>query len=368
MRLADISRSKRLYCAQTLVHDLGHYSRNMTRAFISGCSGPVLTAQEREFIRKFEPWGLILFARNCVDPDQIRALIAEFRECVGHATAPVLIDQEGGRVQRLKPPHWAQYPPGRKFGDAYATQPQLACDMAQLVGFCIGSDLYDLGINIDCAPVADVPVPGAHDVIGDRAFGTQPEQIAKLSSAMAEGLMRAGVCPVIKHIPGHGRAQSDSHKALPIVKAGKDDLATTDFAAFKVLANLPAAMTAHVIYEAYDKQYTATHSATIIQDVIRGEIGFDGLLMTDDLSMQALEGPFEERAQRAFEAGCDVVLHCNGNLVEMTSIAQECPTLAGEALRRAENALAALPTQPEIAKAELRAKLLKWAEESPIIR
>jgi beta-N-acetylhexosaminidase len=339
----------------------------MTRAFISGCSGLTLTAQEREFFHKFQPWGLILFVRNCVDPDQIRALITDFRECAGSSTAPVLIDQEGGRVQRLTPPHWAQYPPGRKFGDAYATQPELACEMAELAGICIGSDLYDLGINIDCAPVVDVPVPGAHDIIGDRAYGTQPEQVAKLARAMAQGLMRAGVCPVIKHIPGHGRALADSHKALPTVKAGVDDLRSQDFAAFKALADLPAAMTAHVIYEAYDRQYSATQSATIIHDVIRGEIGFDGLLMSDDLSMHALEGSFEERAQRAFEAGCDMVLHCNGNLAEMTSIAQTCPTLAGEALRRAEKALFMLPKQPEIAHNDLRAKLLKWAKESPII-
>lgn len=339
----------------------------MTRALISGCSGPALTDPEREFFQKFKPWGLILFARNCVDPDQIRVLIADFRQSVGDKSAPVLIDQEGGRVQRLKPPQWAQYPTGSQFAKTYVTHPGLGREMAELAGFCIGSDLYDLGINIDCSPVADVPVPGAHDVIGDRAFGLDPAQVASLARAMAEGLMRAGVCPVIKHIPGHGRAQSDSHKALPIVKAARDDLISRDFSAFKALADMPAAMTAHVIYEAYDKKYCATHSATMISDVIRGEIGFDGLLMTDDLSMKALEGPFEERAKRAFDADCDMVLHCNGILDEMTVIAQACPNLTGKALLRADKAMKTLPENPPTANAEMRAKLSKWAAESTII-
>ena len=330
-----------------------------TRAFITGVSGTVLTAAEREFIRGKRPWGFILFKRNIETPDQVSELVKEFRSCLGEADAPVLIDQEGGRVARLGPPHWPVYPPGAVFGALYDLDPALGLNAARLSSRLIAADLIDLGITVDCLPLADVPVAGADAVIGNRAYGTESAKVAAIARAVAEGLEQGGVLPVLKHIPGHGRAAADSHFRLPTVDTSKEELERTDFAAFQPLADLPMAMTAHVVFSALDPAHPATTSATIIRQVIRGVIGFQGLLMSDDVSMNALAGSIAERTRAIVNAGCDMVLHCNGKLDEMRDVARETPELAGEALGRARRALA-LRRKPEAfdrqaARAELDA-------------
>jgi beta-N-acetylhexosaminidase len=311
-----------------------------TRAFITGVSGTVLTAAEREFIRGTRPWGFILFKRNIEAPDQVSALVDELRSCLDEADAPVLIDQEGGRVARLGPPHWPVYPPGAVFGALYDLDPALGLKAARLSSGLIAADLNDLGITVDCLPLADVPVAGADAVIGNRAYGTEPAKVAAIARAVTEGLEQGGVLPVLKHIPGHGRAAADSHFGLPTVDTSKEELERTDFAAFQPLADLPMAMTAHVVFSALDPAHPATTSATIIRQVIRGVIGFQGLLMSDDVSMNALAGSIAERTSAIVNAGCDMVLHCNGKLDEMRDVARETPELAGEALDRARRALA----------------------------
>lgn len=309
------------------------------RAFIAGCSGYALTSDERSFFRDADPLGFILFRRNIGDPAQVAALTASLREAVGRADAPVLVDQEGGRVQRLGPPHWPKYPAGGAFqrfdGDMDARR-TLVRTGARL----IAHDLRAVGIDVDCLPVLDVPVPGAHDVIGDRAYGTEPDAVSVLGRAAAEGLMEGGVLPVIKHIPGHGRAGVDSHEKLPRVDATLEELRSRDFPPFIALADMPVGMTAHVVYEALDLERPATTSPTVIADIVRGEIGFDGLLLTDDLSMNALSGSLRERAGSAFSAGIDVGLHCNGDLDEARQVAEVAPLLAGDSLRRVAAALA----------------------------
>ncbi len=314
-------------------------------AAIYGCAGLTLTDAEKEFFQDAAPWGFILFKRNCDTPDQIRQLTASLREAAGH-NAPILIDQEGGRVARLKPPHWRAYPPGRCFGEIYEHSKEKGLEAARLGARLIASELLPLGINVDCVPLLDVPVPGAHDVIGDRAYALTPEPVAAMARAAAEGLLAGGVLPVIKHIPGHGRAGVDSHLSLPIVDASADELRATDFLPFRAMNDMPLAMTAHVVYSAFDKQAPATTSHRLIHDIIRGEIGFDGLLMSDDLSMQALEGSLGERAKASFAAGCDLALHCNGEMNEMQQIATETPVLMGTALARSDRALTWLK-QPE---------------------
>jgi beta-N-acetylhexosaminidase len=325
------------------------------RAFIAGCAGPVLGPDERAFLRETRPWGLILFRRNVETPDQLRALTGSFRDLLG-ADAAVLVDQEGGRVQRLSPPHWPAYPPAAVFG-------RMGAEGARLAGICarlIALDLRAVGIDVDCLPVLDSPAPGAHQVIGDRAYADNPGDVARLGRAAARGLMAGGVMPVMKHIPGHGRALADSHLELPRVRAGRAEL-ETDFAPFRANADLPAAMTAHVVYEALDPVFPATLSRAVLENVVRGEIGFDGLLMTDDLSMKALEGRFFERAARAFGAGVDLALHCNGDLAEAGAVAHASPVLAGPSLERVERARAAVgaaegaaePFDPVEARAEL---------------
>ncbi len=316
----------------------------MTLAAIFGLAGPALSPEEAAFFRDVQPWGFILFGRNIEGPDQVRALTSALRETVGRADAPILIDQEGGRVQRLRPPHWPAYPPGETYRRLRGAGLS-ARDFAWLGGRLIAADLVDLGINVDCAPVADVPVRGAHDVIGDRAFAEEAGEVADLARAMAEGLMAGGVLPIIKHIPGHGRAGADSHKALPVVDAALADLEATDFAAFRALADLPIAMTAHVVFSAIDPDRPATTSPTVIDEVIRKTIGFDGLLLSDDLSMEALRGDLAERAKASLAAGCDVVLHCNGSMEEMTGVASATGALLGDAARRAEASLSALPAR-----------------------
>lgn len=311
----------------------------MPKAFISGCAGHTLSPDERNFFSRERPWGLILFARNCSTPEQIASLIAEFRNCVGHEDAPVLIDQEGGRVQRLGPPHWQAYPAGQAFGVLDGQSPGLGVETARNVSRMIAEDLRALGINVDCLPVLDVPQDDGHDIIGDRAYGTTPDQVARIGRAVCEGLRAGGVLPIIKHIPGHGRARSDSHAALPVVEASKEELREVDFPPFKELNDMPMAMTAHIVYSAFDPENPATQSAIVINEVIREELGYDGLIMTDDLSMKALTGSFGERAQKSLKAGCDMVLHCNGEMTEMEAVAAATPELAGDALRRANAAL-----------------------------
>ncbi|MFZ0765391.1 beta-N-acetylhexosaminidase [Bradyrhizobium sp.] len=333
------------------------------RAFITGISGPELNADERAFIEAEHPWGFILFKRNIEAPKQLALLVEQLKKCAGRSDVPILIDQEGGRVQRLGPPHWPAYPPGAVFGTLYDLDPVLGRSAARLSARLIAADLGELGISVDCLPLADVPVAGADAVIGDRAYGTEPGKVAAIARAVTEGLQDGGILPVLKHIPGHGRATADSHLRLPTVSTPKNELERTDFAAFQPLADLPMAMTAHVVFSALDPVHPATTSATIIRQVIRGVIGFQGLLMSDDVSMNALSGSITERTRAIFSAGCDVVVHCNGKLDEMQEVAPETPELSGKALVRAEQALASRRTpQPfdrAAAWAELKAMMSK---------
>ena len=317
------------------------------QASIFGCAGPRLSADEAAFFAEVNPWGFILFKRNVETPDQVRRLTDALRACVGRPDAPILIDQEGGRVQRLGPPHWPVYPPGRAYGTLAGNDPLLRREITRLGARLIAHDLAALGINGDCVPVLDVPQAGAHDIIGDRAYGQTPEEVAYLGRAAAEGLIAGGVLPIIKHIPGHGRALADSHLDLPVVDASREALSSVDFAPFRVLSDMPMAMTAHVVYAVIDPRRPATTSRRAIREVIRGEIGFSGLLMSDDLSMKALSGDFAERTRASLAAGCDVVLHCNGDMAEMKPIAEACRPLSGLSRRRAEAALARLARNPE---------------------
>jgi beta-N-acetylhexosaminidase len=330
-----------------------------SRAFIIGVSATELSAAERAFIRDERPWGFILFKRNIETPAQVTSLVRELRDSIHRSDAPVLIDQEGGRVQRLAPPHWPVYPPGAAFGALCDIDPESGLRAARLSARLIAADLTDLGITVDCLPLADVPVEGSDAVIGNRAYGTEPGKVAAIARAVTEGLQQGGVLPVLKHIPGHGRATADSHFRLPTVDTPRDELNRTDFAAFQPLADLPIAMTAHVVFSALDPAHPATTSATIIRQVIRGVIGFQGLLMSDDVSMNALAGSIAERTRAIFNAGCDMVLHCNGKLDEMREVASETPELTGEALERANRALASRkPPEPldrQAARAELDA-------------
>jgi len=324
---------------------------------IYGCSGLTLSAAERDFFRDARPWGFILFARNVESPDQVRRLNAELRDTVEDASAPILIDQEGGRVARLKPPHWRARAPAARFGDLHRSDPDKAREAVWLNARLIAHELHGLGLNVDCLPVLDVPAPGGHDIIGDRAFAADPATVIDLGRAQIQGLLDGGVLAVMKHIPGHGRAGADSHLALPRVAASREDLSASDFVTFRSLNLCPLAMTAHVVYDSIDPQRPATTSAKVVRDVIRGEIGFEGLLMSDDLSMRALEGSFASRAKAALFAGCDVVLHCNGDMDEMKQVATEAKALEGLSARRATLALAQLKApeslDPETAEARL---------------
>ncbi|HEV7410195.1 MAG TPA: beta-N-acetylhexosaminidase [Bradyrhizobium sp.] len=327
------------------------------RAFITGVSGFTLTADERDFMRASQPWGFILFKRNIETPAQVTALIAELRESIDEPDAPVLIDQEGGRVQRFGPPHWPVYPPGAVFGTLYDIDRKLGLTAARLSARLIATDLIDLGVTVDCLPLADLPVAGADAVIGSRAYGTEPGKVAAIARAVTEGLEQGGVLPVLKHIPGHGRATADTHFKLPLVDTPRAELERTDFAAFQPLADLPMAMTAHVVFSALDPAQPATTSATIIEQVIRGSIGFQGLLMSDDVSMNALAGSVAERTRAIVSAGCDMVLHCNGDLDEMREVAREAPVLSGLALDRAKRALASRKPPQPLDRAAARAEL-----------
>jgi beta-N-acetylhexosaminidase len=328
-----------------------------TRAFITGISGLTLTAEERAFMRAHRPWGFILFKRNIETHEQVTELIVELRESIDEPDAPILIDQEGGRVQRFGPPHWPVYPPGAVFGTLYDIDRKLGLTAARLSARLIAADLIDLGVTVDCLPLADVPIVGADAVIGNRAYGTEPGKVAAIARAVTEGLEQGGVLPVLKHIPGHGRATADTHFRLPVVDTSRAELERTDFAAFQPLADLPMAMTAHVVFSALDPAQPATTSATIIEQVIRGSIGFQGLLMSDDVSMNALAGSIAERTRAIVSAGCDVVLHCNGKLDEMREVAREAPVLSGTALDRAKRALATRKPPQPFDRAAARAEL-----------
>jgi beta-N-acetylhexosaminidase len=331
----------------------------MTRAFICGCGGMALSRNERDFLRDSRPFGLILFKRNIETPDQVRALIDDFREVLGEEDAAVLVDQEGGRVQRLGPPYWRAYPAVVRFG-ALDLPLERKERLVRLNGALIGQDLSRLGFGIDCAPVLDVPVKGSHGVIGDRAYAGDPQIVAKLGRAAALGLREGGVLPVIKHIPGHGRAKVDSHLGLPVVTTPIEVLIDTDFLPFAANADLPIAMTAHVIYTALDSALPATHSAQVIE-YIRRQIGFAGLLLSDDLSMQALRGSLKARAEAAFAAGIDIALHCNGDLAEASAIAAAAPPLGAASRQRVAQAFewggAGIAFDPVEAWAEIEAAL-----------
>ena len=335
----------------------------MTKAFITGIAGTTLNADEQAFIEAERPWGFILFKRNIETPEQVARLVTELKECAGRNDIAVLIDQEGGRVQRLGPPHWPAYPPGALFGKLYDLDRTFGLSAARLSTRLIAADLLELGITVDCLPLADVPVAGADAVIGNRAYGTEAGKVAAIARAVTEGLEQGGILPVLKHIPGHGRATADTHFKLPVVDTAKIELERTDFAAFQPLADLPMAMTAHVVFSALDPAHPATTSATIIEQVIRGVIGFQGLLMSDDVSMNALAGSIPERTRAIIAAGCDMVLHCNGKLEEMQEVARETPELSGEALARAGRALAArrqpLPFDRLAARVELEALIAR---------
>ena len=329
-------------------------------AVIYGCAGLALSAEEKQFFHRADPLGFILFARNCKEPAQVKALVGELRACVGRAEAPVLIDQEGGRVQRLKPPQWRQAPTPRSIGDLFRADPGAGREAARLNALLIAADLRALDIDVDCVPCLDVPVPGAHDVIGDRAFALDAAVVAELGRVVADTMIAAGILPVIKHMPGHGRAGADSHFELPMVDAGALELQRSDFLPFKALAAMPLGMTAHVLYRAIDSQRAGTLSPTVIGQMVRGWIGFDGLLLCDDLSMQALGGSLPERMTQALAAGCDVVLHCNGQMAEMAQIAAAAPPLAAagqERWRRARRLIAApaaLPSAQRLATVRQR--------------
>jgi beta-N-acetylhexosaminidase len=338
----------------------------MSAACILGCSGPVLSVEEAAFFRDARPWGFILFARNIETPDQTRTLIAALRAAIDDEGAPVLVDQEGGRVQRLKPPLAKFRPPAARFGELYTRDPAAAVEAVFLNHRLLAHELAALGFDADCAPCVDLIHAGAHALIGDRAFGADIARVSRLGRAAMDGLLAGGVAPIVKHIPGHGRATADSHYDLPVVETSAAKLAESDFAPFRSLADAPMAMTAHVLYSAIDPDSCATISKRVIETAIRGEIGFDGLLMSDDLSMRALGGTLAERTRRSFEAGCDVVLHGNGALVgepvrdlaaELKAIAEASPRLSGRAAARAQAARAAArqvqPFDPDAAEARL---------------
>ncbi len=318
----------------------------MLKALIVGARGLTLTDDERAFLAAHRPCGFILFARNCEAPDQIRTLVRAVRSAVGDATLPVLIDQEGGRVQRLRPPLGRALPPASAYAARYREAPERAVSAARIVARLVAADLRALDIDVNCAPVLDVPVAGSDRIIGDRAYGIAVDDVVQLGGGVAQGYRDGAVLPVMKHIPGHGRATADSHLALPVVDTAHADLSASDFAPFRALAGIPAAMTAHVVFTAVDPERPASVSPTVHAQVLRGEIGFDGLLMSDDISMRALTGTFAERAGAVIRAGSDVVLHCNGDAAEMAAAADVVPFLSGPALARYQRARAVTAATP----------------------
>ncbi len=323
---------------------------------IFGVEGQALSVKEAKFLEETKPFGFILFARNIDNPDQVKNLVADLKATLHGDPCLVLIDQEGGRVARLRPPYWPDYPAGVRFGERYDADPAASLTAMRLNSRLIAADLNELGINVDCLPVLDVPVEGGHDVIGDRAYSTNPDVVTALARAACDGLLEGGVLPVIKHIPGHGRAMADSHKELPRVDATLEELRETDFAPFKALADIPLGMTGHMLFTALDEHESVTTSRRIVAGIIRGEIGFDGLLMSDDLNMEALAGTLGERAARAQAAGCDVALHCNGDFEQMKQVAGALAPPSEKTLQRFERALECLQAPQEIDLAEARAE------------
>ncbi len=312
----------------------------MTRAFVCGCLGTTLDVEERAFLKDSVPLGVILFRRNIETPDQVLRLTSDIRAALGRDDAMVLVDQEGGRVQRLTSPHWRRYPAAARF--TAIADPDDRAAAIHLAARLIAADLAAVGIDVDCMPVLDVPVAGAHEIIGDRAYAHDPATVARLGRAAAEGLLVGGVLPVMKHVPGHGRAKADSHLTLPTLRTPVAELAASDFEPFRLNNDLPAAMTAHVVYAALDPERPATISPSVIAEVVRGIIGFDGLLFSDDVSMKALPGSFRDKALGLFAAGVDVALHCNGDRGEAEQVAAATPVLAGAARARVERALSAM--------------------------
>lgn len=329
----------------------------MLSAFITALSGLELTERETAILRAAKPAGVILFARNARDPEQLRKLVDAAVAAIGTDDVLVLVDQEGGRVQRLKPPHWRRLPSGAAYAQAYARDPASACRAATLAAQLTAMDLRAVGINTNCTPVLDLPARGSHQIIGDRAYGTDPGQVVALARAVAEGHMAGGVLPVVKHMPGHGRADADSHLELPVVTATREDLEASDFEPFRRLASLPAAMTAHVVFSAFDADLPASISPGIVKNVIRGAIGFGGLLISDDLGMKALTGSIAERAQAVLRAGSDLALLCSGDSAETESVAGVAPALDGASRQRFERACAVFGQQRPFDVAEAEAGL-----------
>ena len=308
---------------------------------IFGISGPSLTAEERSFFADCDPVGYILFARNCQDREQLRALTDDLRTIHGRDRLIISIDQEGGRVRRMKPPVWLDHPAGGAYAELYRLAPASAIEAARVGAELIGYELAEMGITVDYHPPLDLPQPGAHDVIGDRALGTEPMQVAALGRAILDGLARSGVVGCIKHMPGHGRSTTDTHKSMPTVTASAEEL-EHDLAPFRSLASSPLGMTGHLLFTAWDADNPATLSHKVVQDIIRGAIGFDGLLLTDDIDMEALSGSVPERARKAIAAGCDVVLNCWAKMDEMVGIVERLPALSAEGSRRLERVQAAM--------------------------
>ncbi len=309
---------------------------SVSKSMILGASGATLTADEISLYRDERPWGFILFARNCVELPQIVDLVAAMRDAVGRPDAPVLIDQEGGRVQRIRPPMIERYPSAAALGEIYRQNKEKGLRAAWLMSRLHAFDLMKLGVTVDCLPVLDVPVEGASNVIGDRAYGFDPQTVASMGKAAAEGLKAGGMLPIMKHMPGHGRGMADSHHELPVVTASRSELEAHDFIPFVAMKDELMAMSAHIVFTAYDDRDPATISPIVIEEVIRGHIGFDGLLVSDDTSMNALKGTIGERAARIMGGGCDIVLHCNGVMDEMKAVVKEVVPLSGKALARAE--------------------------------
>ena len=325
-------------------------------AIIFDCEGPTLTAEEKAFFKEINPYGYILFGRHCASPEAVKRLISELKSLSGNDRLPILIDQEGGRVARLKPPHWPKYPPASVFANLALTNRDKAHRACYLNARLIARDLHELGITVNCAPLADLPVEGAHDIISDRAFGTDPERVIYLARAMAMGLMDGGIVPVLKHIPGHGRATVDSHDEVPVVKTSLEELRQTDFLPFKALANLPMAMTAHVTYTAIDDTMATLSKKTI--NLIRTELNYNNLIMSDALDMKSMDTlPLAERARMALAAGCDIALHCNATLAEKQELARGVCTLSGIALERAERAMNSVKSPKTYDHAEARREL-----------
>ena len=316
------------------------------QAAIYGLEGLELTDAERSFFRDADPAGYVLFKRNCEDAEQVLRLTNALRDLSGRPDVPILIDQEGGRVARMRPPNWPAFPPAERFDELYALAPSAAIEAVRSNTRAIGLVLRASGVNVNALPLLDVRQEGASDIIGDRSFGSNPMQVAALGRAALDGMASAGVVGIVKHIPGHGRALVDSHKELPVVTASAEDL-ESDLEPFERLASAPMGMTAHVVYTAWDPDHPATLSPTVIGDIIRGRIGFDGFLMSDDLGMEALQGDFGSRAAGVVKAGCDVALHCSGKMEEMEAVASTVPPLSADGEARLARAMATTLTDDD---------------------